>query len=360
MVVNLLVLPTLIWPFSISQYQSQEPLSKFRKINQVPRQCHSYLEMATLVTFLLKKSTRLTNQNFASPIHKVCIQFLTLDFSASGKVQVCFIFLFFLICDWFKLVKMIYPIWPLILKVLLLKEKQGTTCAGPTLSRLFFKVSQNGQTNTAGALCLVSSWFSVPGEEIISDYHMTNLELFSEVNGVLTLESVFTSFDVVKHGEDDYFSLHFDDVRIPFPYCNITNTYILVEFNDTVKKITGLFLAKDGNFRTQLVNLDSSNGLGRIVGIDEVVIDRLQNKSSQSNLNFLLEKRLVVGSGGTPVSIKKAELIISYLPPNSSMYCVFVFFVIAQKMKFSIKDFFGKCDQIRRKLGFAHIYWRNP
>ena len=110
MVVNLLVFTTLIWPFSISQYQSQEPLSKFRKINQVPRQCHSYLEMATLVTFLLKKSTRLTNQNFASPIHKVCIQFLTLDFSASGKVQVCFIFLFFLICDWFKLVKMIYPI----------------------------------------------------------------------------------------------------------------------------------------------------------------------------------------------------------------------------------------------------------
>ena len=24
----------------------------------------------------------------------------------------------------------------------------------------------------------------------------------------------------------------------------------------------------------------------------------------------------------------------------------------AQKMKFSIKDFFGKCDQIRRKLAF--------
>ena len=160
---------------------------------------------------------------------------------------------------------------------------------------------------------------------------MTNLELFSEVNGVLTLESVFTSFDVVKHGEDDYFSLHFDDVRIPFPYCNITNTYILVEFNDTVKKITGLFLAKDGNFRTQLVNLDSSNGLGRIVGIDEVVIDRLQNKSSQNNLNFLLEKRLVVGSGGTPVGIKKAELIISYLPPNSSMYCFFFFFCYCTK-----------------------------
>ena len=32
----------------------------------------------------------------------------------------------------------------------------------------------------------------------------------------------------------------------------------------------------------------------------------------------------------------------------------------AQKMKSSIKDFFSKCDQIRRKLRFGHIYWRNP
>ena len=31
-----------------------------------------------------------------------------------------------------------------------------------------------------------------------------------------------------------------------------------------------------------------------------------------------------------------------------------------QKMKFSIKDFFTNCDQIRRKLRFGHIYWRNP
>ena len=29
----------------------------------------------------------------------------------------------------------------------------------------------------------------------------------------------------------------------------------------------------------------------------------------------------------------------------------------AQKMKFSIKDFYSKCDQIS---GFGHIYWRNP
>ena len=28
----------------------------------------------------------------------------------------------------------------------------------------------------------------------------------------------------------------------------------------------------------------------------------------------------------------------------------------AQKMKFSIKDFFSKCDQIRRNCGLGHIY----
>ena len=32
----------------------------------------------------------------------------------------------------------------------------------------------------------------------------------------------------------------------------------------------------------------------------------------------------------------------------------------AQKMKFSIKDFFRKCDQFRRKLRIWSIYWRNP
>ena len=29
--------------------------------------------------------------------------------------------------------------------------------------------------------------------------------------------------------------------------------------------------------------------------------------------------------------------------------------ITAQKMKFAIE-----CDQIRRKRGFGHIYWRNP
>ena len=32
--------------------------------------------------------------------------------------------------------------------------------------------------------------------------------------------------------------------------------------------------------------------------------------------------------------------------------------VTAQKMKFSITDFFSKFDQIRRNCGFGHIYWR--
>ena len=28
-------------------------------------------------------------------------------------------------------------------------------------------------------------------------------------------------------------------------------------------------------------------------------------------------------------------------------------------MKFPIKDFFSKCDQIRTKLRIGHIYWKN-
>ena len=32
----------------------------------------------------------------------------------------------------------------------------------------------------------------------------------------------------------------------------------------------------------------------------------------------------------------------------------------AQNMKFSIKDFFSKCDHIRRNMRFGHIYWKNP
>ena len=36
---------------------------------------------------------------------------------------------------------------------------------------------------------------------------------------------------------------------------------------------------------------------------------------------------------------------------------IFGAFTTTQKMKFSIKEFFSKCDQIRR---FGHFYWRNP
>ena len=32
----------------------------------------------------------------------------------------------------------------------------------------------------------------------------------------------------------------------------------------------------------------------------------------------------------------------------------------SQKMKFSIKDFFCKCDQVAVSCGFGHIYCRNP
>ena len=32
----------------------------------------------------------------------------------------------------------------------------------------------------------------------------------------------------------------------------------------------------------------------------------------------------------------------------------------AQKLKFSIKDVFSKCDQIAGNSGFGHIYWGNP
>ena len=36
------------------------------------------------------------------------------------------------------------------------------------------------------------------------------------------------------------------------------------------------------------------------------------------------------------------------------------FIYAAQKMKFSIKDFLSKCDQIARNCWFGHIQWKNP
>ena len=64
------------------------------------------------------------------------------------------------------------------------------------------------------------------------------------------------------------------------------------------------------------------------------------------------------------IRIKK-RLQHRYFPVSSSHREVFFKKgVTAQKMKFSIKYFLSKCDQIRRKLetgnwGFGHIYWRN-
>ena len=46
------------------------------------------------------------------------------------------------------------------------------------------------------------------------------------------------------------------------------------------------------------------------------------------------------------------------MPWKLSQICQSNIFVelTAQKKKFTIKDFFGKCDQIRS----LHIFWRNP
>ena len=42
--------------------------------------------------------------------------------------------------------------------------------------------------------------------------------------------------------------------------------------------------------------------------------------------------------------------------PIRSFTTLLLYTVTAQKMKFSIKDFFSKCDQIRRKLGiWSHL-----
>ena len=38
-----------------------------------------------------------------------------------------------------------------------------------------------------------------------------------------------------------------------------------------------------------------------------------------------------------------------------SIWNVLVLVLTAQKLKFSIKDFFSKCDQTRKKLQFGHI-----
>ena len=57
-------------------------------------------------------------------------------------------------------------------------------------------------------------------------------------------------------------------------------------------------------------------------------------------------------------TLARNEFILSVSVINDSLHCrqVLIFvsmqysILTAQKMKFSIKDFFSKCDQIRRKL----------
>ena len=53
------------------------------------------------------------------------------------------------------------------------------------------------------------------------------------------------------------------------------------------------------------------------------------------------------------------QICISVSLKGKSVYCqnVSLLSFTEQKMKFSSKDFFSKCEQIRI---FGHIYWRNP
>ena len=44
---------------------------------------------------------------------------------------------------------------------------------------------------------------------------------------------------------------------------------------------------------------------------------------------------------------------------HANKCCIFLLIYAAQKMKFSIKDFFSKCDESAVSCGFGHIYWIN-
>ena len=51
----------------------------------------------------------------------------------------------------------------------------------------------------------------------------------------------------------------------------------------------------------------------------------------------------------------------SNLPRQIHQYVLSkIYYDTAQKMKFSIKNFFSKSDQTAGICGFGHIYWRNP
>ena len=62
----------------------------------------------------------------------------------------------------------------------------------------------------------------------------------------------------------------------------------------------------------------------------------------------------------TPVS--QYYFFVDFCKHFDGLYTYFVWWVIfqgkftAQKMKFSLKDFFSKCYQIRIKLRIGHIY----
>ena len=54
----------------------------------------------------------------------------------------------------------------------------------------------------------------------------------------------------------------------------------------------------------------------------------------------------------TVLNFTKLYHILAFLKANNMI-------TLHKKMKLSIKDFFSKCDQIRRKLRFGHIYRGN-
>ena len=60
---------------------------------------------------------------------------------------------------------------------------------------------------------------------------------------------------------------------------------------------------------------------------------------------------------------KKLFYFLQWKPFKSDEKCFYftlkALFVTPQKMKFSIKDFFSKCDQICRKLRIWSLYWIN-
>ena len=50
------------------------------------------------------------------------------------------------------------------------------------------------------------------------------------------------------------------------------------------------------------------------------------------------------------------KFILLYLHGKNKKNIRHIFETLHKKMKFSIKDFFSKCDQIRSNCGFGHIY----